>query len=308
MTRFLITGASGLLGLHLALQSAAQGPTIGVVHHNDLIGVPFEVIRADLVQPGCAAGLVDRYKPDLIVHCAALANLDGCENNPGVAHRLNAEVPGELAAVSAQRRIKLVHISTDSVYDGLRGGYKEDETPNPLSVYSRTKYEAEKRVMQAAPDAVIARVNFYGWSLNGQRSLGEFFFNNLSSGKRCNGFTDVFFNPLLVSDLAALIYKIVEKDLKGIYHVLSSESLSKYDYGCRLARQFGLDDSLISPISFLESGLQAQRSPNLRMNTEKLSRDLGEALPLQSAGLQKFYTQYTQGLAQCIRLFHRVIA
>ena len=308
MTRFLITGASGLLGLHLALQSAEQGPTIGVVHHNDLIGVPFEVIRADLAQPGCAAGLVDRYKPDLIVHCAALANLDGCENNPGVAQRLNAEVPGELAEVSVQRRIKLVHISTDSVFDGLRGGYTENEIPNPLSVYSRTKYEAEKRVMQADPDAVIARVNFFGWSLTGQRSLGEFFFNNLSSGKRCNGFTDVFFNPLLVSDLAALIHKIVEKDLKGIYHVLSSESLSKYDYGCRLARHFGLDESLITPISLRESGLQAQRSPNLRMNTEKLSRDLGETLPLQAAGLQKFYTQYKQGLAQRIRLFHRVIA
>jgi dTDP-4-dehydrorhamnose reductase len=162
--------------------------------------------------------------------------------------------------------------------------------------------------MQAAPDAVIARVNFYGWSLTGQRSLGEFFFNNLSSGKRCNGFTDVFFCPLLVSDLAELIYKMVEKDLKGVYHVLSSESLSKYDFGCRLARQFGLDESLITPISWRESGLHAQRSPNLRMNTDKLSRDLGEIMPTQAAGLQLFYTQYTQGLPQRIRLFHRVIA
>jgi dTDP-4-dehydrorhamnose reductase len=144
MTRFLITGASGLLGLHLALHSAEQGPTFGVVHHNDLIGVPFEVIRADLAEPGCAAGLVEQVNPDLIVHCAALANLDGCENNPGLAQRLNAEVPGELAEVSARRRIKLVHISTDSVFDGLRGGYHEDEIPNPLSVYSRTKYEAER--------------------------------------------------------------------------------------------------------------------------------------------------------------------
>jgi dTDP-4-dehydrorhamnose reductase len=308
MTRFLITGASGLLGLHLALQSAEQGPTVGVVHHNDLIGVPFEVVRADLVQPGCAAGLVDQVKPDLIVHCAALANLDGCENNPVLAQRLNAEVPGDLAAAAAQRRIKLVHISTDSVFDGLSGGYKEDDTPNPVSVYSRTKLDAERRVMQADPDAVIARVNFYGWSLTGQRSLGEFFFNNLSSGKHCNGFTDVFFNPLLVSDLAELIYKIVEKDLKGIYHVFSSEWLSKYDFGCRLARQFGLDVGLIRPISLCESGLQAQRSPNLRMNTEKLTRDLGGTLPLQAAGLQQFYNQYTQGLAQRIRLFHRVIA
>jgi dTDP-4-dehydrorhamnose reductase len=308
MTRFLITGASGLLGLHLALYTAEQGPTTGVVHHNDLIGVPFEVVRADLAQPGSAAGLLDQYKPDVVVHCAAMASLDACEMQPGKAQRLNAEVPGELAAASAQHRIKLVHISTESVFDGQRGGYKEDDIPNPLGVYSRTKLEAEKLVMQAAPDAVIARVNFYGWSLTGQRSLGEFFFNNLSSGKRCNGFTDVFFCPLLVSDLAELIYKMVEKDLKGVYHVLSSESLSKYDFGCRLARQFGLDESLITPISWRESGLHAQRSPNLRMNTDKLSRDLDEIMPTQAAGLQRFYTQYTEGLPQGIRLFHRVIA
>ena len=98
MTRFLVTGASGLLGLNLALQAAEQGTrSSACVHHNDLIGAPFEMVRADLTQPGCAAGLVDRDKPDMIVHCAAMANLDGCENNPGVAQRLNAEVPGELA-------------------------------------------------------------------------------------------------------------------------------------------------------------------------------------------------------------------
>ena len=82
--------------------------------------------------------------------------------------------------------------------------------------------------------------------------------------------------------------------------MLSSESLSKYEFGCRLARQFGLDESLIQPISLHESGLQAQRSPNLKMNTEKLSRALGEALPMQAVDLQQFYTQYTQGMAQRI--------
>ncbi len=98
---------------------------------------------------------------------------------------------------------------------------------------------------QANPQAIIARVNFYGWSLNGTRSLGEFFYRNLSAGKNVKGFTDVLFCPLLVNHLVDLLLTMAEKDLKGLYHVVSSEHLSKYEFGCRIARLFDLDEKLI---------------------------------------------------------------
>jgi dTDP-4-dehydrorhamnose reductase len=308
MTRVLVTGASGLLGIHLALQASRRHSVVGVVHTNDLMGVPFRVQQADLAQPGRPAALLEQVQPQVVVHCAALANLDACEQQPELAWRLNAEVPGELAQACAHAGIKLVHISTDAVFDGLRGDYREEDTPSPAGVYARSKLEGERRVALANPQAVIARVNFYGWSLSGQRSLAEFFYNNLSAGKQVNGFTDVLFCPLLTSDLADVLMAMVAKDLSGLYHVVSRESLSKYQFGCRIAEIFGLDAGLITPTTWRSAGLKAPRAPNLVLRSDKLASALGSALPEQQAGLLRLFAQQRDGLAQQVRLFRRLVA
>ena len=310
VTRLLITGASGLLGLNFAMQAAGDSRYIvtGVVNHNELAGVPFRVVQADLGRPQAVAELLERTRPDVVIHCAALANLEDCEAQPELAWRLNGVVPGELAAAAAQAGVRLVHISTDAVFDGQRGNYREEDTPNPLGVYARSKLAGEEAVVQANPQAIIARVNFYGWSLNGTRSLAEFFYRNLSAGKNVKGFTDIFFCPLLVNHLASLLLRMVERDLQGLYHVVSAEHLSKYEFGCRIARLFDLDERLITPSSWKVGGLQAQRSPDLTMNTGKLARDLGTSLPDQQAGLQRFRELFDSGYAQQISLFRRLVA
>jgi dTDP-4-dehydrorhamnose reductase len=193
-----------------------------------------------------------------------------------------------------------VHISTDSVFDGLRGDYSEQDLPNPVGVYSRTKLEGELAVAQADPSAIIARVNLFGWSLTGVRSLAEFFFNNLSHGRQVMGFTDVFFCPLLTNHLADILVGMLEKNLNGLYHVVSPECLSKYEFGMRLAQRFNLDKGLINPTSIANSGLKATRSPNLSLRSDKLAHALGESLPRLSTGLDKFYALYKQGYPQML--------
>ncbi len=121
------------------------------------------------------------------------------------------------------------------------------------------------------------------------------------------GFTDVLFCPLLVNHLVDLLLTMVEKDLMGLYHVVSSEHLSKYEFGCRIARLFDLDEKLIAPTSWKAGGLQAQRSPNLTMNTGKLARDIGSSLPGQQVGLQRFRDLFDSGYAQQISLFRRLV-
>ena len=194
-----------------------------------------------------------------------------------------------------------MHISTDSVFDGTRGNYHEEDTPNPLGVYSRTKLAGEFAVAEADPTAIIARVVLYGWSVTGKRSLAEFFYNNLSAGRQTNGFTDVFFCPLLANDMAHLLIDMLAKSLSGLYHVVASEHLSKYEFGVRIAQRFGLDASLIKPISVQEAGLKAARSPNLILRTDKLTRDLGEAPPGINSGIEKFYNLYESGYARKIK-------
>ncbi|HVP21149.1 MAG TPA: SDR family oxidoreductase [Anaerolineaceae bacterium] len=298
--RILVTGASGLLGLNFALQYCGQHSITGLVNGHNLAGVPFEVCRADLVQPGTAQQVIQSARPDLILHCAAIANLDTCETHPDLAQRLNAEVPGEIAVIARRSGIQMIHVSTDAVFDGLHGRYTEQSAARPINVYARTKLEGEKAVAEANPEAIIGRVNFYGWSLSGNRSLGEFFFNNLRAGKRTTGFTDIWFCPLQVNLLGELLMKMAVKGLSGLYHTVSRECLSKYEFGCRVARQFGLDESLVIPVSWLEGNLAAPRSPNLSLRTDKLEKALGETLPDQSGGLKLFYAQYREGFAERI--------
>jgi dTDP-4-dehydrorhamnose reductase len=301
--RILITGASGLLGLNLAMETTNRHTVFGTVNHHDLKTDAFTVIPIDLLAPGAVERLLKSTQPDWVIHCAALANLDACEADPLLAKQLNTELPHTLASHVARSGARLLHVSTDAVFDGLRGDYTEEDIATPVGVYSRTKLEGELAVAKADPRAIIARVNLFGWSLTGNRSLAEFFFNNLSLGKQVMGFTDVFFCPLLVNDLADIFIKMLEKDLSGLYHVVSSESLSKYAFGLRLAERFSLDSGLINPTSVAQSGLKASRSPNLTLRSDKLATALGESLPKLSTGLDKLYTLYQQGYPQMLRSF-----
>lgn len=299
--RILVTGASGLLGLNLALEAAREHTVFATVNRNTLNTSAFSVLQVDLLAPGAVERLLDQTQPEWVIHCAALANLDACEANPALAEKLNTELPRKLAAHVARGGARLVHVSTDAIFDGQRGDYSEEDSPNPLGVYAQTKLGGERAVTGANPDAIIARVNFYGWSLTGKRSLSEFFFYNLQAGKPVLGFTDVYFCPLLTNDLAHILIKMLEKGLGGIYHVVSSECISKYNFGVALAHKFGLDEDLISPSSVVQAGLKAARSPTLTLRTEKLSRALGNSLPGLSPGLERFYTLYQQGYPQMLK-------
>lgn len=299
--RILITGASGLLGSNMALEAAKDHTVFGLVNDHVLHSKTFTTIQADLLVPGTAQRLLEQTEPDWVIHCAALANVDACEANPAQARQLNTEVPRELAHYVARGGARLLHISTDAVFDGQRGDYTEQDTPNPLSTYARTKLDGERAVQKANPDAIISRVNLFGWSLSGKRSLAEFFFNNLSAGKPVMGFTDVYFCPLLANDLAHIALKMLDAGLAGLYHTVSSECTNKYTFGVQIARKFGLDADLITPTSWKEAGLKAPRSPNLTLRTDKLERALGGSPPNLSAGLERFYTLYQQGYPQKLR-------
>ena len=295
MTRILVTGASGLLGLNFALEAVQSGhEVIGLVNLHGLCRTPFEVLQFDLSQPNIIKAMLDKIRPEVLVHCAAMAVIDDCEKHPHLAQRINAELPGELAGFCSKRGIQMVHISTDAVFNGKIGNYKEEDQTNPLSIYASTKLAGEKLVARENPDALIARINIFGWSLNRQRSLAEWFINNLSTEKKVMGFKDIYFCPLLVNDLADLLLKSISRKLTGIYHMVSSECLSKYEFGLRLARIFGFDENLVTPVSWQEGGLVGNRSPNLRINIEKLAVQIGEVPPSVDAGLNRFHRLFLE--------------
>jgi len=305
MPRILVTGVSGLLGLNFSQEMMNAYEIIGV-DRGKLTRAPFKVMKHDILEAGAVDSILDSVQPEWLVNCAALADLEACEDNPDIAKRLNTDLPRRLARACKARNIPFVHISTDAVFDGEKDGfYTEEDKPNPQSVYSKTKFEGEWAVLTEDPKALVARVNFYGWSLGGRRSLAEFFHHNLTNNKSMSGFTDVVFCPMLVNDTARTLVKMLQRGLSGLYHLVGPQAMSKYQFGVEIARKFSLHESEISPKSILSSGLIARRSHNLWLSTHKLSTDLGEDLPDFSTGLNEFCTQFQQGYPQKIRSYQQ---
>ncbi len=243
MQRILITGASGLLGVNIALEAARNYRVTGISNNRGLQteaiqSKEFRIIKQDLLAPGAVERWLDKLQPDWVIHCAALANLEACEANPELAKQLNSDLPAKLAAHVARGGARFLHVSTDAVFDGRKGDYCETDLPNPLSVYARTKLAGEYAVAAANPQAIIARVNLFGWSLTGKRSLAEFFYYNLKAGKQVMGFTDVYFCPLLANHLGQIFIQMLAGGLSGLYHVVCSQSVSKYTFGQMIAQKF----------------------------------------------------------------------
>ena len=305
MSKILVTGAAGLFGINYCFNSHQQHSILGTVRQ-PIKRLPFETTSVDLLEKGSLAKVIDRFKPDVLIHAAANANLDDCEKNPREAFRLNAELPGFIAEQTAQRGIQLIHISTDAVFfDSSDRHFKESDSPNPAIVYSESKLESEEYVLSTDSHAIVARVNFFGWSMQGNKSLSEFFFNALSENQPCFGFPDVFFCPLYVEDLAEIFNKMLEKELHGLYHVTGSEALSKFEFGQRIAKRFGYDIHLISPKKVELSTLHTPRSHNLRLDNTKLYTDLGMEIPGVTHGIDRFYTQYKLGYPQKLRSYQQ---
>lgn len=301
MSRILVTGASGLLGLNLALEAAENHEVYGTVKDHPIDPPSFSVLRTDLLAPGAIERLLERTQPDWVINCAALALVDICEKRPALAAKMNTEFPGNLASHVARGGARLLHLSTDAVFDGQKGEYTEENLPNPLSVYGRTKLAGERAVAQANPHALIARVNLFGWSLSGKRSLAEFFYYNLLAGRPVMGFTDVYFCPLLVNDLAQVFIRMLAAGLSGLYHVFSPTCTSKHDFGLAIANRFGFDEGLIEPVEVERSGLQVARSPRLTMRIDRLVDDLHGPLPTWREGIERLYKQERAGYPQFLR-------
>lgn len=298
--RALVTGASGLLGSNLCLLSCEKHEITGVTHRAGLKAAPFKTVSLDLTEDGAFQKLLQETTPQVVIHCAALADVDACELDPQGAQQINAQTPASMAALCQAAGIGFLHISTDAVFDGVKGDYCEEDEPNPLSVYARSKLEGECGVLAAHAGALVLRVNFYGFSLGGKRSLAEFFLNHLQAGEAVNGFTDVFFCPLYVADLVDIIWEMIVRDLNGLYHVVSPQHLSKYDFGMNIAAKFGLDGSLIRPVSVQDGNLLARRSPNLTLRVTKMV-NTGVTLPTLAAGLERFHKDFQEGHASKIR-------
>ena len=254
MTKWLVTGAGGFFGANAGALLNGRVESVGAFRSLTSSSLFETNVSIDLRSGTFIHEVVDAVRPDVVVHAAALASHEACESDPALAQLVNVESTTHLARACADVGAKLVYLSTDAVFDGGRGDYTELDATNPFSLYGETKLLGEQAALAVHEDVLIARTNFFGWSPTGTRSILEFFVNALRSGKKVSGYTDFVVSSIYVQDLLTAIYDLVGSDRRGVVHLGASNALSKYDFGVKVATQFGLDAELISPVTAAEGG------------------------------------------------------
>ncbi|HKV27020.1 MAG TPA: SDR family oxidoreductase [Candidatus Acidoferrales bacterium] len=288
MSRLLITGATGLLGSNLIRQAAESYEVIGWSRSSAGMLSSCTFACVDLVNADATRRRLRELRPDVIVHCAAMTDVDRCEREPDVARAINVEATQTLAEWCAQSSARFIFISSDSVFDGRRGHYHEDDQPAPINEYARTKLCAEEVAKGCCRDALILRTNFYGRNFNQKLSLGEWMLEKLTRRERLPAFAGVRFTPLLVNHLGRIILELIARGAKGVFHAAARNDCSKYEFALLIAKTFGLPGDDVLPAQLKDFGFRAQRPKNTTLAVDKISRFLGKEMPSVEEGLRSF--------------------
>jgi dTDP-4-dehydrorhamnose reductase len=231
----------------------------------------------DLGDPIGIARALEAEPPQVVVHAAAMTDPDGCERDPATALAVNQRGSAVVAEVACRLGSRSVYVSTDLVFDGKRGDYGEGDEACPVSLYGRTKMEAELAFLGltvcggVARPAVIRSSLIYGW---GSPESGTFFSGlhaSLKRGASMRLFTDQMRNPILEDDLAEAVVLAIEHDLEGIYHAGGPEALSRLEFGRVVCEVFGFDLRLLQPISMGDFEYIAARPLDSTLNISKLA-------------------------------------
>lgn len=254
--RILITGANGLLGQALVRRLSQS-------HEYDVLATArddaprFEggscgYVPMDVTHPDDVAHVFEDFTPNVVINCAAVSDAAECEENRNEAWAVNARAVKRLAKRCRDTGARLVQISSDFVFNGKRGPYDEDARPDPVNYYGRTKLAGENAVREAGRSnwAIVRTVLLYGTAQNLRRSnVVRRMIEQLSRDEPIHIVDDQYRTPTYVEDLAAGIERLVHFEKTGLYHVSGRELVSIYELACTVAEVFGLDDSLIEPVS-----------------------------------------------------------
>lgn len=296
----MVTGVTGLLGANASIALSKSEPVVGVARKAP-VGIPIDFVGADFSTQLDINLLLEKTVPKVILHCAALSTHEECELNPGLAHKINVESSRELARLAKGIGAKFVYISTDAVFDGKEGNYSEDHPTSPTTTYGRTKLAGEYAVLEENPEALVARVNFYGWSPSGRRSLAEYFFNRLSQGENAPGFVDVTVSTMYVGTLIDRIQRLVEADASGVFHVVNDEATTKYELGQKIAKHMNLNQELVPPSKSSEL-LGIPRGFDTSLNTSKM-KTLIQTSSNQESDVMSLFEDFELGIRQQLKSF-----
>ena len=254
MTTILITGASGQLGMSLKRIFNSKYEIISTTRNNNPTG---SSMYLDVTNPMLFKEVMETTNPDLVINLAALTNVDLCEKNPELAYSIN--IGGMDNLVNAFKG-PIIHVSTDYVFDGEDGPYKEEDTTNPLNVYGLSKLESEKLLLDHSENSLVIRSNvLYDYSSKSEASFLNWVVDSLTQEKEINIVEDQWNNPTWTGSLAVVIDRAIDTQLTGLVHWGDGDLVSRFDFANKIADVFNLKKSLIKPILTSELNQTAKR-------------------------------------------------
>ncbi|SDG31033.1 dTDP-4-dehydrorhamnose reductase [Pedobacter terrae] len=281
MKRILVTGSNGLLGQKITEKVLAEGRvkliTTSVGANRYPVKAGYEYAEMDILNPEQVKAVIEKYRPDSVIHTAALTNVDACEANKDLCNRLNVDSVATLLSVCEEKNIQLIHLSTDFVFDGKNGPYREEDAVNPVSYYGESKVMAEVLIRNSKANyAILRTILVYGISHDMSRSNIVLWAKAaLEKASPINVVNDQWRMPTLAEDLAEACLLAVERDARGIYHISGEDYMSIADLVRKVADYWKLDHSFINEISSASLNQPAKRPEKTGFVLDKAIKDLG---------------------------------
>jgi dTDP-4-dehydrorhamnose reductase len=279
----LVLGANGLLGSNVLAAALARGWTASGTYHTTEPEFETTLIEFDVRKTAAFATILDRTTPDVIFNCAAMTDVDACEQNPGRAYEVNAAAPEALAEAAAERNIGFVHVSTDYVFDGkARTPYVESADANPIQVYGASKRAGERAVAEAHDETLLTRLSFvYGHhrSTGGLVGFPAWVRERLTAAEQTPLFTDQHVSPTRAGQAGTTLLDLVEFGEQGLFHVASHSCVTPYEFGQAIAQRLSMAGKVLAPGSLERVDRPAPRPKYTCLATDRVARALGREQP-----------------------------
>ena len=271
--KILVTGSSGLIGNQLVLDLDKTEQTVYSCYNNikPLYGVPTKLNLSNLDD---IHKIFKKFQPDVIIHCAALTDVEKCEMEPKLANLINAKATEIIAKETERLGSYLIYLSTDYIFDGKKGLYNETDFPNPLNHYGKTKLAGEKTVETNTSKWSIIRTSTPFGTNSSKKTFPVWLLENLQKNKEVNILEDQFTSPTYVPNLSKMILEIVTRNLEGFFHLAGSTRISRFEFAKLIAKKLNLDSSLLNPVKIDTMPWNARRSLDSSLDISKINNIL----------------------------------
>jgi len=292
--KFLVTGSAGLVGSQVVQDLVKSEHQVYSCYNysKPCHGTP---IHLELANDNKITEIIASIRPDVVIHLAAMTNVDLCEKEKELALKINAKATETLAKQAARHGSFFVYVSTDYVFDGEKGMKKESDMPSPIDYYGYSKYQGELAVQDMASSWCIARTSTPFGMHPTRKSFPIFVAENLGAKKEISVVTDQYTSPTYVPNLSQMLIEISTRQIVGAIHLAGATRISRYDMAILVAEKVGLEKSLLKPTTINDMNWIAKRPRDSSLDVSKAAQILKEKPLTVEEGLDRFMSEMKTG-------------